>query len=115
MNGIVHLLEDVAGSPWAYVVLFVFSTIDGFLPAVPSESLVITAGVFAASGGPNLLLVILTSGLGAFTGDHISYFIGRRAGSRFTAKLEGTSRSSKAMRWAAKSLEERGGLVLVVA
>lgn len=115
IEGIVRHLVEAADSPWAYLVLFVFSALDGFFPVVPSESLVITGGVFAASGGPILPLVILASAAGAFTGDHISYFIGRRAGHRFTERAATDSRSGRSFAWAARTLEERGGLVLVVA
>src|SRR5687768_15674203 len=51
-----------------------------FFPVVPSESLVVTAGVFAAATGePSLPLVIIAAALGAITGDHFSYLIGTRA------------------------------------
>ena len=43
-------VEGAMGSPWVYVALFAFAAIDAFFPVVPSESLVITAGVFAAVG-----------------------------------------------------------------
>ncbi|WP_327359192.1 DedA family protein [Streptomyces sp. NBC_01304] len=59
--------------------------------------------------------MILVAALGAFTGDHISYAIGRRSGSRIFARLKPGSRTRKAYERVGKVLEERGGLVLVVA
>jgi membrane protein DedA with SNARE-associated domain len=55
-------------SPWVYLVLFGFAAIDAFFPVVPSESLVITAGVYAAAGEPNLAGVVAVAALGASAG-----------------------------------------------
>lgn len=115
-DAIIEAARDVMGSPWVYVVLFAISAIDGFFPAVPSETLVITAGVFAAADGvPNLLFVILAAAAGAFVGDHISYFIGRTAGTRVRHRIEGGKRSGAMFAWAGRQLEERGGVILIVA
>lgn len=115
-DAIIHAVEGFVTSPWVYVVLFGIAALDGFFPVVPSETLVITLGVFAAStGDPQLVLVIVVAALGAFTGDHISYWIGRASGQKIFAKLKPESRSRKAYDRVGKMLEERGGLVLVVA
>lgn len=59
MSGdLLDLVREAVTSPWVYVLILALATIDAFLPAVPSESAVITAGVFAASGQPDLLVVI---------------------------------------------------------
>lgn len=115
-DAILHYVLPVMESPWIYLALFALSMIDAFFPAVPSESVVITAGVFAAStGSPNLMLIIVLSALGAFIGDHISYAIGRTAGYQLLSRMkEGTKRRA-AYEWAGKALAERGGLILVVA
>ncbi|MEV2270530.1 DedA family protein [Nonomuraea africana] len=107
-HAILDLLNQVMSAPWLYLALFALALLDGFFPIVPAETSVITAGVFAASTGePNLWLVIVVAALGAFTGDHISYFIGSKAGRRLQGK--------KAYTWAQQALAERGGLLLVVA
>lgn len=111
----IDLLETAITSPWVYLALFAIATLDGFFPVVPSETMVITAGVFAASGEPNLTLVVVAAALGAFCGDHVSYQIGRTAGSGFIDRLPSASRRRTAFRWAAGTLASRGGLLLVVA
>lgn len=69
---------ELVDSPWILVVLFVFTTIDGFFPVVPSESLVIGASVLIVSdGGMSLWLIWLAGAAGAFLGDFIAYHIGR--------------------------------------
>lgn len=110
-----EMLESAITSPWVYLALFAIAVLDGFFPVVPSETMVITAGVFAASGEPELLPVIGVAALGAFVGDHISYEIGRRAGSRLPHRLRPGSRRRRAFDWAADALAVRGGLLLVVA
>jgi membrane-associated protein len=115
LDSIFNAAHDAMNTPWIYVALFAFSTIDAFFPAVPSESLVISAGVFAASGEPTYALVVLVSALGAFIGDHISYYIGRSGGRRLYRRADPQSRKRKAFDWAARALQERGGMVLVIA
>jgi len=114
LDGVVDLAQEALSSPWGYVALFAFAAVDAFFPMVPSESLVVTAGVFAASGEPDLALVIVAAGAGALTGDHISYAIGRTAGSRIVASAREGSRRRAAYDWAEVALAERGGLVLII-
>src|SRR5215204_6369166 len=108
------LVEGAMGSPWVYLALCAFAAVDGFFPVVPSESLVITAGVFAATGEPNVFAVIGVSALGAFAGDHISYLAGRTAGGRLMRRAKPGSRKAAAFERAGGLLEERGGTILVV-
>jgi len=107
---ITDMVEGAMGSPWIYLALCAFAAIDGFFPLVPSESLVVSAGVFAASGEPNLVAVIGVAALGAFAGDHISYLLGRTAGGRVRAG----SRKAAALERGSRLLAERGGTILVV-
>ena len=110
-----EILDNAVGSPWVYVALFLFAMTDAFFPIVPSETLVISAGVFAASGGePDLIPIILSAAAGAFVGDHISYFIGRTAGAKLMAKAKEGSKKQRAFRQAHKLIEDRGGVILVV-
>jgi membrane-associated protein len=115
-DAILHFAGELMSSWWIYLALWGFAALDGFFPAIPSETLVVTAGVFAASTGePNLYAVIVVAAIGAFIGDHVSYALGRGAGGRLLDRLEpGTKRYAAAV-WARRSLTERGGLVLVVA
>jgi len=114
-EAIVTLVEGALSSPWGLLALFAVAAIDGFFPVVPSESLVVTAGVFAAAGDQSLALIIGAGALGAFTGDHISYFAGRLVGDRITGRLRPGTRKAAAYEWARRVLAERGGTVIVVA
>lgn len=131
-EAIIDLVDQAMSSPWVYLALFALAAVDGFLPLVPSETAVITAGVFAATGEPNVFLVIAVAALGAFAGDHVSYFVGRFVRDRWRRRREaggpkealsragpvsgGTRRRRRAaLEWAARTLDRRGGLILVVA
>jgi membrane protein DedA with SNARE-associated domain len=114
-EAILHFTHELMSSWWIYLALFGFAALDGFFPAVPSETLVVTAGVFAALGEPNLYAVIAVAAAGAFLGDHVSYGLGRGAGGRMIDRLEPGTKRHKMSLWARNALEERGGLVLVVA
>jgi membrane-associated protein len=109
-----EFVDAAMASPWVYLALFGFALLDAFFPLVPSESAIITAGVFAADGEPVLWLVIAVSALGAFAGDHISFFGGRVLGGRFRERIASRPRHRAAFQWAERTLAARGGLILVV-
>jgi len=111
---ILDFVHGLMGSPWVYLALFSFAAIDGFFPVVPSESLVITAGVFAANGEPLLPLVIVAAAAGAFAGDHIAYLAGRTGGDRLVTRLKPGSKRRLAFDRAGRVLDDRGGLIIVV-
>ncbi|GAA2170484.1 DedA family protein [Actinomadura napierensis] len=115
-DAILEYLRGLMSSPWIYVALFGLSMFDAFIPIFPSETLVVTAGVFAHHGKPWLALVIVTAWAGAFCGDHISYFIGRYAGDWLERRwLRQGTRRRDAYDQAGRILDKRGGLVLLIA
>ncbi|WP_308282641.1 DedA family protein [Pseudonocardia nigra] len=59
--------------------------------------------------------MIGVAALGAFVGDHVSYFIGRKAGNGLVKRMPPDSKRRAAHRWAAREVAVRGGLALVVA
>ena len=102
--------------PWIYLIVFVVAAIDSFFPVVPSEALLITAGVFSATDGePVLWLLIVAGAAGAFTGDNISYFIGRWATGPVQRWADRGQRRRRSLDWAERNIERRGGLILIVA
>ncbi len=114
MDAVVELLDAAVTSPWFYLALFLVAMIDAFFPAVPSESLVVSAGVFAATGEPNLFAVIGVATLGAFAGDHVSYMIGRTAGGRVLDRAKPGSKKAAALERGGKLLDDRGGTIVIV-
>lgn len=101
-------------SHWAYAILFVFAFLDAIVPIVPSETAVVTAGVVAANGDLNLMLIVAAAATGAFLGDNFAYLIGHTFGSRATERFSG-KKGRRRFKWAEEQLEERGGELIMVA
>lgn len=108
-----QLVADASG--WAYAILFVLALLDAILPIVPSETSVITAGVVASQGDLSLPLVILFAAAGAFAGDNIAYWLGRRFGQRITDRFFTSEKSRERVAWAHGQVQERGGELIVIA
>jgi membrane-associated protein len=109
----VQLVADASG--WAYGIVFVLALLDAVLPVVPSETVVITAGVVAAAGSLNVLLVVAAAACGAFAGDNLAYLIGYRFGGRAADKFLRGEKGKRSLRWAETQLGERGGELIAIA
>ena len=76
-----------------YVILFLVIFIETGLvamPFLPGDSLLFTAGLFAASGDLNLSAILILLFIAAVLGDNCNYWIGRKVGlSVFTIKFKG--------------------------
>jgi membrane-associated protein len=110
-----HFLFDLLSSPWAYAIVLGIAALDAVLPAVPSESLAITAGVLAGVGKLHVAPTIASAAAGAFLGDTTSYVLGRTLGQRVRRRLFRGARAERALGWAERMLAERGGYLIVVA
>lgn len=53
---------------------------DVLVPLVPSETIVITASVLAAQGELLIWVIVPVVALGAFVGDNLCYWLGRKIG-----------------------------------
>jgi membrane-associated protein len=107
-----QLVADASG--WAYAIVFLLAVLDVFLPIVPSETAVITAGVVAGSGDLSLPIVIAVAAAGAFLGDNSMYLVGRRFGHRATDRFFSKGKGAERLDWAEKQLDERGGELIAV-
>ncbi|HMO11619.1 MAG TPA: VTT domain-containing protein, partial [Actinotalea sp.] len=115
LTGVTDWVVGLAALPGVYPVLYLFATIDGFFPPIPSESVVIAlAALHGSSGVPNLWLVMLVAALGAFTGDQIAYSIGKHVPIRRLRYLRG-ARAQQAFAWAERALAERGASFIIAA
>ena len=108
-----QLVSEASG--WAYGIVFLFAVLDVFVPVVPSETSVITAGVVAAGGGLYLPLIIIAAAGGAFLGDNAAYLVGRRFGARASERFFRGGKAQKTLDWAERQLTKRGGELIVVA
>ncbi len=108
-------VNAVSGSDWSYLIVFAVAMLDAFFPIVPSEATAIAAGVVAGTGGLSVELVIVAAAIGAIVGDNISFAIGHFLGARVERRFFSGEKSQKRLKWAQKTLDERGGYLIVVA
>jgi membrane-associated protein len=76
----VEQLLSLASSPWLYLVVFLAVAVDGFVPIVPSEVMVIGLGAMSSTGRPHLAALATAVIAGGMAGDRVSYLLGRKAG-----------------------------------
>jgi membrane-associated protein len=111
-----HSIDVLAAGPWVLVLVFVVAGLDAILPFMPSESTVVAVGVVAAATGrPNLGLLIAAAAIGAYAGDLLSYRIGRRSDRAVAARAGRTRRAQVVHDWVHRMLHGRGGLIIVAA
>ena len=109
------LTQLAMASPWLLAVLVAMAVVDALLPVVPSEALIIAAGVAAAAGEQNLLVVTGAAALGSFIGETAGYLIGRRIGPAARNRLTSGSARATAYDRIAGLIATRGGTVLISA
>lgn len=108
-------LTGNAGRWEVLVLVWLGAALDGFLPPVPSESLVVGLAAVAATdgGGPSWLLLAAVAATGAVAGDNVGYAVGRRAGPAAAATLG--RRRAAALAWATDQLARRGTVLVLAA
>lgn len=115
INDVFDWLKDFASSPWFYAIIFIIAVLDAVLPVVPSETMVIIGGVSAGAGELEIALVILAGALGAFTGDNLSYLIGRRGSNWVRGRYARSPSGEKKLNQVIDQIHERGGLLIITA
>ena len=110
INGFIELH---AGSAWLLPALFVFFAVDGVLPPLPSEGVLIgLAAVGASTGTPHWLALFVAAAAGAWVGDNLAYLLGRHAS--LDRLLERSGPGRRALAWARRHLDRRGAVIIVV-
>jgi membrane-associated protein len=107
------LTELVSSSPWTYALIFAIAALDAVLPLVPSESMLITAGVVAAVSDLSLALVIAAGASGAFAGDNGAYALGRAADARVRRLVFVRRRGARRLVWIERAFTNRAGSLIV--
>lgn len=106
---------DLGGSPWVYLAVLAFAAIDAFFPPLPSESIVVAlAAIGASTGEPELVVLALAAGAGAFLGDNVTFRVGRSIGvERFS--LDRRPRLARAVDRAERELDRRAAILILTA
>jgi membrane-associated protein len=109
-----QLVDLISGSWWSYLLIFAVSYGDVLFPLLPSETIVITAGVLAGAGDMQLGLIIPLAAAGAFLGDNTAYFIGHRFEGWIRRVLFKGEKAQERLRWAEGQIEARGGELIII-
>jgi membrane protein DedA with SNARE-associated domain len=104
-----------AGQWWIYPILTIFCFIDGFVPILPSETLIVALGALSVtSGQPNMWFVMAAAAIGAIAGDNMAYLLGRHVGvERFRWMRK--PKVQRALNWARYELDKRGAMLIFTA
>jgi membrane protein DedA with SNARE-associated domain len=108
-----ELLSIAMASHWLLLVLFLAALVDAVFPVVPSEGLIVTAGMAAAAGHQNLLLVIVLAMVGSVIGECVCYFLGRGSGPALRRWMRRRDARQAMYEKVSTALHTRGGLILM--
>jgi membrane-associated protein len=102
-------LMPLISSPWLYVIVAVGVAVDGFIPMLPSEPVVIGLAALSATGRPNVAALAVAVVAGGMAGDRVSYALGRTAGGRVTSGKLAVAKAK-----AERGLRRYGGAAILV-
>jgi membrane protein DedA with SNARE-associated domain len=103
------------GSLLSYLIAFVIPALDAIFPVLPAETAIIALGVATAgSTDPRIALLVGCAATGAFVGDNLCYFLGRRFGPAMAGRFFATPKGKKTRAWAERSLDRFGPQLIVV-
>jgi len=108
------LTHEVSHSVVTYPVLGFAAAADVLLPLIPSETIVITASVLAAQGDLLIWGIVPVVALGAFVGDNLSYWLGRKIGDPTADRLFADEKGQARLLWAEEALRRRGAILIGV-
>jgi membrane-associated protein len=108
------LTQEVSHSVVTYPVLAVAAGTDVLIPLIPSETIVITAAVLAAQGDLLIWAIVPAVALGAFAGDNLCYWLGRKIGDPIADRLFDGVKGQARLLWAEEALHRRGAILIGV-
>jgi membrane-associated protein len=108
------LSHEVSQSAVTYPVVAFACAADVLLPLIPSETIVITASVLAAQGDLLIWGIVPMVAVGAFLGDNVSYFLGRKVGDPIADRLFDDDEGQARLTWAEEALRRRGAILIGV-
>ncbi len=103
-----------------YLILFLVIFIETglvIMPFLPGDSLLFTAGLFAASGELDIAILLALLTIAAVLGDNTNYWIGRKVGLRiFNLKIRGKSLvKEKYLQKTEEFFKKRGVFAIIIA
>lgn len=111
--GLDWVTDQVSDAWWTYPLITAVTAFDAVLPILPSETMIITAAVVAAKGGLSVILIVAAAALGAFLGDTMSYWLGRKVGDPAARRLFKGEKSRERLEWARRTIHEHGPVMVL--
>ncbi len=113
----VHLLEGVGAVAGLFIIGAIIFAESGLLIGffLPGDTLLFTAGFFAAQGKLTLAGVLITIFLAAILGDNVGYTIGKKTGPRLFKKKDGIIFRQEYVARAEAFYEKHGGKTIIIA
>lgn len=108
------LANEVSNNPVTYLIVFAAAGTDVLVPLVPSETIVLAASVLAGQGELLIWLIVPAAALGAFLGDNVSYWLGRRVGDPVARRFFRGAKARARLDWAERAIRERGLFLIVI-
>lgn len=108
------ITQEVSNNDLSYLIVLAAAATDVLFPFIPSETIVIAASVIAAQGGLTIFLVVPAAALGAFIGDNIAYFLGRRIGEPIARRFLKGEKARARYEWAEAAIRRRGVALIFV-
>jgi membrane protein DedA with SNARE-associated domain len=104
---LISLTSLHAGSPISYAIAVILPLFDAVFPALPAETAIVTLGVTTAgTTDARIALLVACAAAGAFAGDNLGYYVGRRFGPaverRFFSSPRGVRQRARAEHWLAR-------------
>jgi membrane protein DedA with SNARE-associated domain len=104
-----------AGAVISYFIAVAVPALDAIFPVLPSESVIIALGVATAgSTDSRLALLVACCAAGAFLGDNLAYYLGRRFGPRVEHRFFRGAAGARRRAWAERSLSRFGMQLIIV-
>lgn len=112
---LLHLVETTTHGPAVYGVVALAAALDAVFPAVPSETLLISAAVLSSRPyGPALGLLVVAGAAGAVAGDNLMYWLGRTVGERAVSRLARGQAAAQRVEWATSMIRRYGPVLVIV-
>jgi membrane-associated protein len=110
----VHFLVQTFGYPGITAVIFAETGLMlGFF--LPGDSLLITAGIFAAKGDLNIVVLCVLLFLAATIGNTVGYFFGHKVGKRLFQREDSVLFKKKYIENAQAFYKQYGGKAIIIA
>jgi membrane-associated protein len=121
LSHILHLIRNpdeliqLSGYPLLLLALIIFLETGAMIFFLPGDSLLVTAGLYAARGSLSLWTLNLVLIPMAILGDAVSYYIGHRAGPRLFSRPRSRFFNPQHIRDAHEFYERNGGKAIILA